>query len=234
MRLVTFKRYEGYQSIPSDLPIYVNEKYTQYNSISIKRVVVALISLVILSVSFFWLSTFHNSDITLASVGDFEEATTPWSTIDPRQLNIRAIERTESSKPGSVFGVWQNNDIPIPTNSWCENFFLGGGNYTDETNKVFQLPYVVEAYAYVRGLRVHPIRVQSNDRSVMMVYDQDNGLALGAVEFMLPHEIAADKNLAFGRSLLSVVFIAVCKLVLGCHLYYNGCLHNSRSHVWAQ
>ena len=42
------------------------------------------------------------------------------------------------------------------------------GNKTDASNMVFQLPYVVEVYNYVKGIRTHPIRVQANDRTVMV------------------------------------------------------------------
>ena len=107
------------------------------------------------------------------------------------------------SKPGRIWGDLRYEKFPLPTNSWTMGLFLGRGNRTDEGNKVFQLPYIIESFAFMQGVRIHPVHVQANDRAVMMIYENDNGMAIGAVEPFYPHELAADKNLAIGR--LSVV-----------------------------
>lgn len=133
---------------------------------------------------------------------DYTRPNSPFSYLDPNKL-ILETDRTVDSKPGKIWGDLRFKNVPLPTNSWCMGLFLGNGNRTDEDNKVFQLPYVIESFQFMQGVRVHPIRVQANDRMVMMINEKENGMAIGAVEEFNAHELAADKNLAIGR--LSVV-----------------------------
>jgi len=80
---------------------------------------------------------------------EFEFQSEPFSSLDPRSLGILEIDRAESSRPGRVFGDLRHMHIPLPTNSWCKNLFLG---FTNESpnNNVFQLPYVVDAAGYIK------------------------------------------------------------------------------------
>ena len=67
----------------------------------------------------------------------------PFSFADPRSLGFEQIDRPEFSRPGEIFGELRNLQMPLPTNSWCENLFLGSKN-DGPNNKVFQLPYIID------------------------------------------------------------------------------------------
>lgn len=113
----------------------------------------------------------------------------PFSTTDPVNLGFAAMERPASSKPGPIFGELLNRSIPLPTNCWYQNFLLGSTN-NGEKNKVFQVPYIMDTAGTIAGVRTHPAHVQGNDKSVMMTYEPDNGMSLGAVEeFLSQHRV---------------------------------------------
>ena len=123
----------------------------------------------------------------------------PFSTVSPASIGFRSIDRPQSSSPGPIFKNFINRQIPLPTNSWCENFFLGNSN-TGHDNKVFQVPYILDTAGPTQGIRTHSTHVQANDRAVMMTYELENGLTLGAVEpFSLQHEIMGDTSNAIAR-----------------------------------
>jgi hypothetical protein len=77
-------------------------------------------------------------------------------------------------------------DMPIPTNSWSENLFLGQST-TGSDNRIFQVPYIFDTGGPITGIRVHTCNLQAADRSVLMTYELDNGLTLGAMEHMNDH-----------------------------------------------
>lgn len=81
--------------------------------------------------------------------------------------------------------------VPLPTNSWCENLFLGPSSSL-ENNHVFQVPYIIDLAGIIQGPRTHPTRVQANDRAVMMTYEPLNGVSLGAVEQFEPQHQVVD------------------------------------------
>ena len=95
----------------------------------------------------------------------------PLSLIDPETLGFIAIDRPEISMPGPIFGDLLLKNVPLPTNSWCENFFLGNTN-TASMNRVFQLPYVIdtESHNNTQGVNTHPAHVQANDRTVEVAH----------------------------------------------------------------
>ena len=62
----------------------------------------------------------------------------PFSIVEPATVGFKSVDRPVLSSPGPIF---DHASGPLPTNSWCENFFLGASN-TGEQNKVFQIPYV--------------------------------------------------------------------------------------------
>lgn len=59
----------------------------------------------------------------------------PYSTVSPASLGFVVVDRPQSSSPGPAFRNLINRQIPLPTNSWCENFFLGNSNMGPD-NKV--------------------------------------------------------------------------------------------------
>jgi hypothetical protein len=91
----------------------------------------------------------------------------PLSFVDPETLGFIAIDRPEVSMPGPIFGELLLANVPLPTNSWCENLFLGSTN-TASMNRVFQLPYVIDTESQndTQGVNTHPAHVQANDRTV--------------------------------------------------------------------
>lgn len=109
----------------------------------------------------------------------------PFSIIDPQSIGFRYIDRPESSRPGDIFKNVMDLKMALPTNSWCENFFLGSDNNEPE-NKVFQLPYIIDTAGPIVGLRTHPAHMLANDRQVQMNYELENGLSLGATEAFAP------------------------------------------------
>ena len=98
----------------------------------------------------------------------------PYTVADPMDLGFKGINRFGIHKPGGIFDAILRKDptVPLPTNSWSENLFLG--DTRGPTNKVFQLPYIVDTDTHEgsrQGLDTHPAHVQANDRMVMMTYE---------------------------------------------------------------
>lgn len=100
----------------------------------------------------------------------------PFSTIDPTSIGILSIDRPASSKPGPILSNLIGEDpfshapdTPLPTNTWYQNLILGNSN-NDPENKIFQIPYIIDAAGYIAGLRTHPCHLQANDRMVMVSF----------------------------------------------------------------
>jgi hypothetical protein len=91
----------------------------------------------------------------------------PFSTVDPVSLGFIAMDRPDISKPGPIFGDLLDRKLPLPTNSWYENFLLGMRNDGQE-NKVFQVPYILDTGGNIPGVRTHACHVQANNRAVMV------------------------------------------------------------------
>jgi len=117
----------------------------------------------------------------------------PFSVLNPNDLGFNDANRPKQSQPGPIFEtIIKDNYVPLPTNSWCENFFLGDIT-NGENNRVFQLPYIIDTGGPINGIRTHPAHVQANDRSVMMVYEAENGLTLsGTEDFLIQHTVAKE------------------------------------------
>ena len=143
------------------------------------------------SVVFFILSAYYVVSYVVTkrneiiSPGDLEGAAwsavaQPYSTLNPESLGIIGIQRPTVSMPGPIFGDLLNKRVPLPTNSWAENLFLGTKT-TGPTNKVYQLPYILDTDTHGgtrQGVDTHPAHVQANDRSVMVRYILINDLYL--------------------------------------------------------
>eukprot|EP01038_Epipyxis_sp_PR26KG_P009986 gene9986-13436_t len=131
--------------------------------------------------------------------GAWSSKAEPFSVVNPSTLGIVVTERPQSSRPGAVFGDLLKAHIPLPTNSWYENLLLGSIS-TDSENKVFQVPYILDTAGYIPGIRTHPAHVQANDRTVMMTYELENGLSLGAVEpFLEQHTVRSQGTPAISK-----------------------------------
>jgi len=118
----------------------------------------------------------------------------PYSFVDPITLGINYAERDEAFNPGPIFSKIPPGQA-LPTNSWCENFFLGEEPNNGLDNSVFQIPYIVDTGGAIQGVRAHPPHVLANDRSVMMTYEPENGLTLGASEqFQSQHHVGGEQD----------------------------------------
>jgi len=145
------------------------------------------------------LAVFGTVNLEAMEGGAWSSIAVPFSTVSPMSLGVRNVDRPQQSSPGPIFKNLVNRQIPLPTNSWCENFFLGQSN-TGPDNKVFQVPYIVDTSGPLQGIRTHATHVQANDRAVMMTYELENGLSLGAVEvFNAQHEVMGDTTNAIAR-----------------------------------
>lgn len=148
----------------------------------------------------------------------------PFSTIDPRSLNFSGVVRPDNT-PGPAFGSLRDKNLPLPTNSWSQNLMYVfcllyvllphtdiplyycihsfGEKLNGPDNKVDQIPYVVDTAGLSPGVRAHGSTVQANDRTVMTIFEPNDGMAMGAVEDL-------DKNQkivpypAFGRLALTL------------------------------
>jgi len=163
------------------------------------------LSAVGLSVSFLFFALMMMSTKRLEDMegGAWSSIAVPFSIVSPMALGVISVDRPLISSPGPIFKNLVSRQIPLPTNSWCENFFLGRSN-TGTDNKVFQVPYILDTGGPIQGMRTHSTHVQANDRAVMMTYELENGLSLGAVEVFTPqHEVVGDTSNAIAR--LSVV-----------------------------
>jgi hypothetical protein len=93
----------------------------------------------------------------------------PLSILNPESLGFLAIDRPPISMPGLIFGELLEKNVALPTNSWCENLFLGSSN-TESTNRVYQVPYVIDTEVHgnasTQGVETHPAHVQANEKMV--------------------------------------------------------------------
>jgi hypothetical protein len=102
-----------------------------------------------------------------------DSAFQPFSKVNPESLGFISINRPNASMPGRIFDQLSEKHIPLPTNSWCENFFLGDSN-DGVTNRVYVLPYVIDTDSHdgtTQGLNIHPGHVQATDHSMMVNND---------------------------------------------------------------
>jgi hypothetical protein len=90
----------------------------------------------------------------------------PFSYSNPTDHDFYPIDRAWDSMPGEVLSNVGAQHKTLPTNAWCENFFLGSG--TTENNHVYQIPYVVDTIGPSPGIRTHPVRAQASNREVIV------------------------------------------------------------------
>ena len=96
----------------------------------------------------------------------------PLSILNPESLGFLAIDRPPISMPGLIFGELLEKNVALPTNSWCENLFLGTST-TESTNRVYQVPYVIDTEVHgnssTQGVETHPAHVQANEKMVEVI-----------------------------------------------------------------
>ena len=125
---------------------------------------------------------------------------TPFSELDPHDAGFTYVDRPPESRPSEIFRNVRNSGQPLPTNSWCENLFLGGIHQRSPENNVYQIPYVIDTAGPVPGIRTHPVHVQSNALSVEATYEPENGVTIGSEDdFGLQHHVSGDPDNVLAR-----------------------------------
>lgn len=110
----------------------------------------------------------------------------PFSELDPvSDLQLYPFVRPKWSRPSEVFGDLQNDQIetehPLPTNEWYQNLLLlSDGSEPSGDNRVYTLPYVVDAAGPIAGIRLFETKLLGMDRVVQVTYVDFHGLTLGA------------------------------------------------------
>lgn len=193
----------SYNSVDTESPEIKNasENDTNENTTTLGKWTKPKIAAAGISLSFalFILFVLGSMEVENLEANAWSSIASPFSIVSPVSLGFIAVDRPAISSPGPIFKNLVSRQIPLPTNSWCENFFLGKSN-TGPENKVFQVPYILDTAGPIQGIRTHSTHVQANDRAVMMTYELENGLTLGAVETFNPqHEIVGDTTNAIGR-----------------------------------
>lgn len=137
-------------------------------------------------------------------VGKFDgKLTDPFSIENPLNHNALSLERPWDTKPGSVLTIAQQEFGSLPTNAWCENMFVGDGN--TDNNRVYQIPYVVDAAGPAPGIRTNTARLLANTRVAEMAFEPMNGLILSAVEPLeKKYKVVGNGQKVIGRLFLTL------------------------------
>jgi endoglucanase Acf2 len=119
----------------------------------------------------------------------------PFSNVDPISLQFLEADRPDVSMPGPALTVVSTSHTSLPTNSWCQNLMIGSGEHDE--NRVYQVPYVIDVASSITGIRTNPIHIYADSTQVMVQFEANNGLTLGASEsnvFQTQHQIQADAD----------------------------------------
>lgn len=120
----------------------------------------------------------------------------PFSTMDPRRLNVHAYDRPVFSAPGKVFGALHGGqyktNVALPTNKWYENMLLVPDEQTEpvDDNRVYTVPYVINACGKLPGINVFGTKLLGMDRVVQVTFVDKFGLNLGAANQLSIKKIA--------------------------------------------
>lgn len=112
----------------------------------------------------------------------------PFSTLDPvKDLNLFYYSRTDSSSPpqrllGKLSEGVDRTKYPLPTNKWYENMLLVDDQDKEPSlnNRVYTVPYVVDAAGPISGIRLFGSRVLAMQRIVQVSFDNLHGLTIGS------------------------------------------------------
>lgn len=110
----------------------------------------------------------------------------PFSTTDPTALNVHAYDRAVSTAPGRVFGALHGGQyktgVALPTNKWYENMINVPNEQSQPTdeNRVYTVPYVINACGSIPGINVFGTRLLGMDRVIQVTFVDKFGMNLGA------------------------------------------------------
>jgi hypothetical protein len=206
-----YNRYDGetMASSSSPAPLFSQSVYSRLASnpnktknYKEKRIFLITLSL-FLSFILFYLFVFPSTSLSTSSGffipadrlpilhASWSSKSAPFSTVDPQALGVIGLDRPSVSMPAPVFDGLLKQDIPLPTNAWYENFFIGTPTTDPDGSKVFQVPYIMDIASVIPGIRTHACHVQAFGRQVMMTHELENGFSLGAREsYSVNHSFA--------------------------------------------
>jgi hypothetical protein len=112
----------------------------------------------------------------------------PYSTADPADIGLLVVNRSAYASqsvgtggtPEPVFGFYEDIGMPLPTNNWAENMFVGSTN--SSTNNIFQIPDVIDTNGPITGAQIHAVFMTASDTSMITNYIANHGVTLGALE----------------------------------------------------
>jgi len=168
-----FKNYEEELDVPITSTCFNNSDVQDAGKQGSKRHPIVLTSLILFSLIILVVLFFNSTDkshellMKTASAGTWSSAkVAPFSTVNPDSIGFTSYDR-RTAKPGPVFAKMFDTGIPLPTNSWYENFLLGIET-NSEQNVVFQVPYILDTAGKIPGIRMHPCYVQAFSKQVMV------------------------------------------------------------------
>ncbi len=126
----------------------------------------------------------------VALIRDHGAASQPFSTLNPvSDLKVFSFDRPKFSRPGKVFGKTlhmgqSETGHPLPSNSWYENMVLLADEQYEANleNRIYTVPYVVNADGPIPGIKLGSTRVLGMDRVVQITYVDQHGLTMGAAQ----------------------------------------------------
>jgi hypothetical protein len=103
----------------------------------------------------------------------------PLSLLDPvEDLDLPSAERPHDSRPGRALKA--SGQQALPTNAWYQNMIMVGIADPNPLNRVYTVPYIVDASGPIAGLRVHNNHIGASTSVVQVYTVEEYGLTIGA------------------------------------------------------
>lgn len=166
LKSVRYTPINDLSSVEQVLPQYTSDVRSHSKNKLSNRITVMCCTLLVSVLCLYALWSVDKEPETIESAA-WSSVAAPFSTVNPADIGIQVVQRPFSSQPGPIFNALKVKHIPLPTNGWYENFFLGLTNNGPD-NSVFQVPYILDTAGYISGLRTHPAHVQANGVTVMV------------------------------------------------------------------
>lgn len=156
--------------------------------LTVIRLLAASICITLIATSFYSL---YNSKLMNSSSPGVTKAFVfrPYSTVDPAEIvGLLTVNRSSyasqstgtGGSPEPVFDIYETVGMPLPTNNWAENMFVGTTN--SSVNNIFQIPNVIDTAGPITGTQMHAVFQTASDTSMITNYIADHGVTLGALE----------------------------------------------------
>ncbi|CAJ1946260.1 unnamed protein product [Cylindrotheca closterium] len=123
---------------------------------------------------------------------EWDYSTIPFSTVDPASKLYSYVRPEESSPSNRLNALRQSftpnasiqresQSRPLPTSAWYQNMLmLEEQEEPTTTNRVYAMPYVVDASGEIPGLRIHTFTKVTTYNTVNLNVNEPHALTLGA------------------------------------------------------